>query len=137
MPGARGRVKGQVVKKSQTKSSRCDLIFPVGRCNSLIRKGRYAKACGVGGGIFMAAVLEYVCCEVLELAGNACSEQKKKQITPRHIMLAMKNDEEINKLLATTTIATGGTLPNIHGFLFGKQGKNQKYITEGATSQQM
>ena len=118
MAGARGRVKGQAVKPSVTKSSRCDLIFPVGRCNSAIRRGRYASKVGVGGGIFMAAVLEYVTCEILELAGNACAEHKKKQITPRHIMLAMKNDEELNKLISATTISTGGVLPNIHGFLF-------------------
>ena len=60
---------------------------------------------GVGAGIFSAAVLEYLTIEILELAGNCASEHKKKTIMPRHLMMAMKNDEEMNKLVAHTTIS--------------------------------
>ena len=86
--------------------------------NRLFKRGRYSERVGKGAGIFTAAVLEYLVCEILELAGNACSEHKKKTITPRHLQLAIRNDDELQKVMSRTTIATGGVLPNVHSFLF-------------------
>ena len=115
----KGAGKGQ---KNRTKSSRCDLIFPVGRCHRVFKRGRYAERVGTGAAIFAAAVMEYLTCEIIELAGNAAAEHKKKTITPRHIQLAMRNDEELTKMVAMTTIAQGGVLPNIQAFCFPKKG---------------
>ena len=69
----------------------------------------------------IAAVLEYLCAEILELAGNAARDNKKSRISPRHITLAVKNDEELNTLLGDVTIAQGGVLPNIHAVLLPKK----------------
>ena len=124
MPGRKsrlGRKPGQVIVSG---SKRADITFPVGRVNSMFKKGHYADRVGKGAGVFAAAILEYLAREILELAGNAAEEAKKKTIKPRHIQLAIGNDEELNKIIALSTIAEGGVLPNVHHFLFGKSGKS-------------
>jgi hypothetical protein len=80
-----------------------------------------AERIGAGAPVYLAAVLEYLAAEVLELAGNAARDNKKTRIIPRHIQLAVRNDEELSKLLAGVTIAEGGVLPNIHSVLLPKK----------------
>ncbi|EES17181.1 hypothetical protein BDA96_08G139400 [Sorghum bicolor] len=80
-----------------------------------------ARGISVGAPVYLAAVLEYLAAEVLELAGNAARDNKKTRIIPRHVLLAIRNDEELGKLLAGVTIAHGGVLPNIHTVLLPKK----------------
>ena len=111
--GGRGKLDATAAK-SVSRSSKAGLQFPVGRLARFMKEGRFAERIGAGAPVYMAAVLEYLAAEVLELAGNAARDNKKTRIVPRHIQLAIRNDEELNKLLANTTIASGGVLPNIH-----------------------
>ena len=64
--------------------------------------------------------------QVLELAGNAARDNKKTRIVPRHIQLAVRNDEELSKLLGDVTIANGGVMPNIHNLLLPKKAGSSK-----------
>jgi histone H2A len=96
---------------------RAGLQFPVGRMHRLLRKGHYAERVGAGAPVYLAAVLEYLSAEILELAGNAARDNKKTRINPRHLQLAIRKDEELNKFLSGVTIAQGGVLPNIQGIL--------------------
>ncbi|KAJ4769579.1 Histone H2A [Rhynchospora pubera] len=118
--GAAGR-KGGPRKKAVTRSVRAGLQFPVGRIGRYLKKGRYSQRVGTGAPVYLAAVLEYLAAEVLELAGNAARDNKKNRIVPRHVLLAIRNDEELGKLLAGVTIASGGVLPNINPVLLPKK----------------
>ncbi|XP_008830132.1 histone H2A, sperm-like [Nannospalax galili] len=107
--------------ESSSFSSRTGLQFPVGRVHRLLRKGNYSERVGAGAPVYLAAVLEYLTAEILELAGNAARDNKKTRIIPRHLPLAIRNDEELNKLLGRVTIAQGGVLPNIQAVLLPKK----------------
>lgn len=124
----KGKGKGGRGDKKQTTSSsvKAGLQFPVGRIGRYLRQGKYATRMGAGAPVYLAAVLEYLCAEILELAGNAARDNKKSRIIPRHITLAVKNDEELNKLLGNVTIASGGVLPNIHAVLLPKKSSKSK-----------
>ena len=128
-----GRGKGKSAKKSVTKSAKAGLQFPVGRIARYLKKGKFASRVGAGAPVYLAAVLEYLAAEVLELAGNASRDNKKSRIVPRHIQLAIRNDEELSKLLGSVTIASGGVLPNIHSVLLPKK-KGSK--ASGSASQE-
>jgi histone H2A len=93
-----------------SKSLRAGLQFPVGRVHRHLKEKHVAERVGSGAPIYMAAVLEYIAAEVLELSGNAAKDNKKGRITPRHIQLAVRNDEELSKLLGGH-VAGGGVLP--------------------------
>lgn len=120
MAGGKGGKKDS--HKSSSRSDKAGLQFPVGRLHRFLRKGNYAQRIGSGAPVYLAAVLEYLTAEILELAGNAAADNKKKTISPRHLQLAIRNDEELNKLLRDVTIASGGVLPNIHSVLLPKKG---------------
>ena len=124
--GKTGRGKAASSTKQQTQSSRAGLQFPVGRISRYLRQGKYAERVGAGAPVYLAAVLEYLAAEVLELAGNAARDNKKTRIIPRHIQLAIRNDEELAKLMANVTIASGGVLPNIHQSLLPRKGKDKE-----------
>jgi histone H2A len=120
--GKGGKVKGQ----AKSRSSRAGLQLPVGRIHRYLRKGHYAERIGSGAPVYLAGVLEYLAAEVLELAGDAARDNKKTRIIPRHLQLAIRNDEELNKLLSGVTIAQGGVLPNIQAVLLPKKTSEKK-----------
>jgi histone H2A len=117
-------------------AKRTGLSFPVHRFAKQLKKGGYAKRLAVGASIYITAVVEYVTAEILELAGNAAKDQKKQRIIPRHIQLAIRNDEELNKYMKDVTIAGGGVLPNIHSVLLPrKESKEDKVGTPGGSQE--
>ncbi len=104
--------------KAKSCSSHAGLQFLVWRIH---RKGNCA---GAGALVYLAAVMEYLVAEVLELAGNAAAVTTRKPASsppPPDLQLAICKDKELNKLLAGVTIAQGGVLPNIQAVLLPKK----------------
>ncbi|XP_053168493.1 late histone H2A.2.2-like [Hemicordylus capensis] len=132
----RGKKPAKAAKVMKTKSEKAGLQFPVGRIGRFLRRGHYAERIGTGAAVYLAGVLEYLTAEILELAGNAAHENKRQRIGPRHIQLAVRNDEELNKLFSGVTIAEGGVMPNIHAQLLPKKSVLPKEDVEDSQSQE-
>lgn len=119
--GKGGRKSGSKKSAPVSQSKKAGTMFPVGRLNRMIKQGRYASRTGRSAGVFMAAVLEYVCAELLELAGNVCMDRKKHLITPKDINIGCRSDEELQKLMAMACIAQGTNPSGIHEALQKKK----------------
>lgn len=97
--------KGNRGEKKRSSSDKAGLQFPVGRIGRYLRNGKYANRLLAGAPVYLAAVLEFLCAEILELAGNAARENSNNEdgttprIAPHHITSAVKNDEELHTSL--------------------------------------
>lgn len=108
----------------RSRSLQAGITFPVGRVHRLLKKVSGERV-GASAAVYLAAVLEYLSAEVLELAGNACSEQKLKRVTPRHLMLAIRSDEELDRTFAGCTLPSAGVIPHVHLKLLPKKGSKE------------
>ncbi|KAF9010096.1 histone-fold-containing protein [Cyathus striatus] len=123
-----GKASGSGDSKAQSRSAKAGLQFPVGRVHRLLKKGNYAQRVGAGAPVYLAAVLEYLAAEILELAGNAAVITRSN--------LAIRNDEELHKLLGNVVISQGGVVPHIAPELLPtKSGKSKK--EDGGVSQEV
>lgn len=93
-------------------SLKSGLVFPVPYFKTMIAEKCKTRV-GAASAIYLAAVCEYLAAEILELSGNAARDNKLVRITPRHLMLAIHNDEELNSLFKGH-IRGGGVLTQIH-----------------------
>ncbi|PSN54638.1 Histone H2A [Blattella germanica] len=114
--GKGGKFKG----KSKSRSSCPGLQFPVGHIHRILQKA------------IMPSVWELkplstwqLAAEVLKLSGNAARDNKKTRIIPRFLQLALRNNEELNKLLPGVTIGLVGVLPNIKEVLLPKNAEKK------------
>ncbi|CAF1075224.1 unnamed protein product [Adineta steineri] len=111
-PGKKARI---------SRSSRAGLIFPVTRMHRYLKAAPTATArVTKGAAVYLAAVAEYLVAEVLELSGNAARDNQRSRIIPRHMLLAVSMDLELNNLLRGCMIPQGGVLPSILPALLSK-----------------
>lgn len=108
--------KQNAIVKTQRRTSRrkqTKLLFPAYRVRRFLHDGNYTKRIGRNAPAALAAVLEYLMIEILGLSGRIAKKFKSKRIQPRHLLLAIRLDDELNELLQHVIVAQGGVLPNI------------------------
>lgn len=129
-PKAAGSKKSSKVaaKKGGNRSKKAGLIFPIGRVGSLLRRGQYARRVGASSAVYLAAVLEYLTAELLELTVKAAAQQKNKskRLSPRTLTLAVRHDDDLGALLQNVTLSRGGVVPSSNKALAKTQKGSKK-----------
>jgi len=126
--------KGKPATAKTSRSRKAGLVFPVSRMARHMRQGRYSNRLSGSAPVYLAAVLEYLAAEVMELAGNAARDNNRSRIVPRHLQLAIRSDEELNRLLHSVTLAASGVIPHIHMSLLPKGAKDKEFDEAPATT---
>eukprot|EP01084_Bolivina_argentea_P031574 58446_1 len=98
---------------SGSRSDRCGLIFPVGRIARYIKQYGYGDRIGALTAVPLASTLQYLTSELLEAAGNIANDQNKKRIDPRHVLLALQNDDDFSQLTDMVCIPDAGVKPDV------------------------
>lgn len=114
----------KAVIKYENKKKKAGLIFQPHRAEKLIRKYSSGKV-SEKAPVALAASLEYIIAELTELGSNATMYANMKTITPRHLTIAIHNDEELEELLKKIKFkfVRGGVMPNIYSILLKKKSK--------------
>eukprot|EP00347_Sterkiella_histriomuscorum_P000607 403375194 len=121
----------QPAKAKRSGQDKAGLHFSISRTAKYMKQGRYAERIGGGAPVYLAACMQYVCAEIIELAGSQVEQEKKQRIAPRHVMLAIMKDPELCKMLGNADFARCGVVPNITGVdKRGKKGKKCQAVEE-------
>ena len=114
--------KGGPQRKPTSIAKKAQLSFPVRRMQKQMRSQTNAKVTKAGA-IAYAAAIEYLMAEVVELCGEKATAAKRKTVKPRDIQLAIRCDEELQKLVPNVTISMGGrsNLDPVHPALLKKK----------------
>lgn len=107
----------ETTRKKSSRSSKAGLKFPVGRIKSRLRRVGYTKRVSASAPVFLAAILEYVASELLELSHDRAIDRGKRRIVPYDIFTVIRSDSELNQLLDGAAIPDGGTIPGIKAVL--------------------
>lgn len=115
-------------KPKVSRSTRAGLVFPVGRINRYLHNGGYADRIGSGASVYMAAVLQYLVTDIVDIAAATASKDKKRRIAPKHLMWAISNDDEFCNLLGHMVPQVKATRRKTKTAGTSKRGKGKKPV---------
>ena len=107
-------------RKTVQRSVKAGLQFSISRVEKIIRS-QHCNRVGAGAPIYLAAVLEYLTAEFLELSGNSARDAKRTRIKIRDLQLSTLNDVELKRITSDWNWMGRGVLPNIHYSLLPKR----------------
>merc|ERR1719436_391447 len=105
---AKKGAKAAATLKPTRPSSRRAWSSPCARSPTTCAKSSATSSSPTNRPFSWPAMLEYMTAEILELAGNVAEQAKKKRIVPRHLMLAVRADEEIEKVIGKHNVVLPG-----------------------------
>uniref|UniRef100_A0A8C0WEF4 Histone H2A n=1 Tax=Castor canadensis TaxID=51338 RepID=A0A8C0WEF4_CASCN len=98
-------------KQPISRSTRAELQFPVSRVDRFLRQGDYAQRLSSSTPVFLAAILEYLTANILELAGNEAHSQGRRRITPEHVETVVENNQHLHHLFQEDAKSSDGEVP--------------------------
>jgi histone H2A len=109
-----------------SRQNKAGIIFPPSITEKFLRNFGNSKLMITSlAPIYLAAVLEYLTFEILDLSNNYVNDDKRVRITIRDIEIAIRNDYELDKLFNKINVSFlgGGVIPFIHPSLIRKSKK--------------
>ena len=112
--------------KGASRQDRAGILFPPSITDKFIRHSGfgYAKIMITSSApVFMAAVLEYLTAELLDMSATIARDNKRVRITIRDLEMSVRTDNEFNTLFNTYNLEFlgGGVVPFIHESLLAKK----------------
>jgi len=99
-------------RKRKSNSKKAGLQFSVSRCKQFLKK--YNKKIGSSAPVYLAAVLEYITAELIELSGNVARDNRRSTMKIRDLYLAIENDHELNDMIHRLNMGITGGGNTVH-----------------------
>jgi len=120
-------------KKGTSRQSKAEIIFPPSVAEKFLRLFETSLIMVTHTApVYLAAILEYICMEIIELASEMAKDVRRIRITVADIELSSKGDTELNKLFMENNIKfLGGSVESyIHPSLLVKKQKIKNKVSE-------
>ncbi|RNA39158.1 core histone macro- isoform X2 [Brachionus plicatilis] len=105
-------------RRRTSKSIKAGITFPVTRFHRKLKSlPQMPHRIYQNASVYLSATIEYLIAEILELGGNAARDNSRARISPRHLMLAIKTDSELEQLFKKCILPGSGVIPSISSAL--------------------
>ena len=121
-----------------SKSQKAGLVFPVAKIGKFCKMSNCKSRISAQAPVYIAGVLEETMKIILEASAQLAEDKKSARITPRILMLAISQDQELTKYFKDCVFSQSGVTPHIEEKLqqrSGKDGKGKKVSTLQADSE--
>lgn len=102
------------------RAARAGIFVAPSRVKQMLSEMRVARRYQAAVDVYLAGVANYLIAEILEITISVMD--KARRLTPRHVMLAIRNDQELNQV-ASGTFGASGVVPSINAALLPQKKK--------------
>ncbi|XP_017824656.1 histone H2A-Bbd type 2/3-like [Callithrix jacchus] len=88
-----------------SRTARGELLFSVSEVERSLQEGQCAQRLSPSAPVFLAAVIQYLTAQILELAGKEAHNNGERTITPQPLDMAVHDNALLSTLFDTTTVS--------------------------------